>query len=149
MRSRGSMRSTSVTTAVFTAVFAACFILAPASPRADAATATPSPDPFYGTWSDLMSPTPAEARTELDRIAAAGIGFVRQYVWWDRIEVSPGTFDWSRTDTMVADASARGIRILPTLLYPPAFYSSKPPARRRPRSSLRRTRRSWPTSPRR
>ena len=120
------MRTTSFTTAVFTAVFAACFILVP-GPRAEAAAATPSPDPFYGTWSDLMSPTPAQARTELDRMAAAGIGFVRQYVWWDRIEVSPGSFDWSRTDTMVADASARGIRILPTLLYPPAFYSSKPP----------------------
>ena len=51
------MRTRSVTSAVFTAVFAACFILVP-GPRADAATATPSPDPFYGTWSDLMSPTP-------------------------------------------------------------------------------------------
>ena len=120
------MRTRSVTTAVFAAVFAACFILVP-EPRT-----TPRPPrrrriPFYGTWSDLMSPTPEKARAELDRMAAAGIGFVRQYVWWDRIEVSPGIFDWSRADTMVADASARGIRILPTLLYPPAFYSSKPP----------------------
>ena len=62
------MRTTSCTTAVFTAVFAACFILVP-GPRVEAAAATPSPDPFYGTWSDLMSPTPAEARTELDRMA--------------------------------------------------------------------------------
>jgi hypothetical protein len=120
------MRTTSVLSALFVTVFVACFFIVP-GPRVDAASATVSPDPFYGTWYDLMSPTPQVARTDLDRMKAAGVGFVRQYIWWDRIETSPGVFDWGRADAMVADASSRGIRILPTLLYPPTFYSSKPP----------------------
>ena len=53
------------------------------------APAPVTPDQFYGTWSDLLSPTPEAARVELDRIAAAGVGLVRQYVWWDRIERHP------------------------------------------------------------
>ncbi len=99
-------------------------------PGVRAEAAPPRPDPFYGTWSDLLSPTPEAARAELDRIAAAGVGRVRQYVWWDRIETNPnapGAFDWSRTDQMMTDASARGVTILPTLLYPPEWYSSRPP----------------------
>lgn len=86
-----------------------------------------TPDPFYGAWYDGLSPSPQEAQGELDRQSSAGIGLVRQYVWWDRIETSPGTYDWTRMDQLITDATARGIRILPTLLYTPSFYSSKPP----------------------
>ncbi len=70
--------------------------------------------------------TRADSQRELTRQHDAGAGLVRQYVWWDRIETSPGVYDWSRMDQLVADASARGMQILPTLLYTPAFYSSKP-----------------------
>lgn len=103
--------------------------LGAAVPTDRAEAEPPPPDPFYGTWSDLMSPSPADARAELDRIAAAGIGGVRQYVWWNRIETNedaPGVFDWARTDQMVIDATARGITILPTLLYPPDWYTARP-----------------------
>lgn len=96
-----------------------------ASPAA-AATPAPAPDAFYGTWYDALSPTPEAARVELDRQAAAGIGLIRQYVFWDRIERSPGVFDWSRFDQLVIDATARGMTVLPTLLYTPEFYTSKP-----------------------
>lgn len=62
----------------------------------------------------------------MNRQAATGVGLRRQYVWWNRIETQPGKYDWSWTDRLMRDASARGIHILPTLLYPPDFYSSKP-----------------------
>lgn len=91
-----------------------------------AAQPTPAPDPFYGSWYDGLSPSSQEAQGEMDRLASAGIGLTRQYVWWNRIETSPGTYDWSRTDQLVTDATARGMRLLPTLLYTPSFYSSKP-----------------------
>ncbi len=84
------------------------------------------PNPFFGTWSDGLSMTRATSQAELDRQRAAGVGFIRQYIWWDRIETSPGTYDWSRMDQLVKDASARGVEILPTLLYTPTFYVSKP-----------------------
>ncbi len=92
-----------------------------------AAAATRAPDPYFGVWYDGLSPTQDVANAELDRQAAAGVGLIRQYVWWDRIETSPNVFNWSRVDQLVTAATARGITILPTLLYPPAFYSSKPP----------------------
>ena len=80
--------------------------------RAEAAPV--APDPFFGTWSDGMSPTRERAAAEMDRHEAAGLGMIRQYVFWDRIETSPGTYDWSTTDRLVDDAAERGIRILPT-----------------------------------
>src|SRR4051812_47215396 len=97
----------------------------PAQVSASAASAS-GPDPFFGTWSDGMSPSPEDARAFMDRQTAVGVGLMRQYVWWDRIERSPGSYDWSRTDQLVTDASAHGMSILATLLYPPSFYSSKP-----------------------
>ncbi len=94
-------------------------------PTVSAQAATPPPAEFFGTWYDGLSPTRVQAAADLDRIHAAGIGTIRQYVFWDRIETSPGTFDWSRTDALFDDLTARGMRILPTL-YTPAFYSSQP-----------------------
>ena len=119
---RGRRRNGSVGAALAAAVFLASFLVAPGQPAAAAVT----PDPFYGSWYDALSPSPQQARVELDRMASIGVGLVRQYVWWDRIETSPGVYDWSRTDQLFTDTSARGMRVLPTLLYPPGFYSSEP-----------------------
>ncbi|MGI8900170.1 MAG: InlB B-repeat-containing protein [Nocardioides sp.] len=69
---------------------------------------------------------PAVSKRELDRQKSAGVGLIRQYVWWDRIERSERVYDWSRMDQLVNDVSRRGMQILPTLLYPPEFYKSEP-----------------------
>jgi hypothetical protein len=108
--------------AALCAVISGCLLVG-LVPLAHADTA---PNAFYGTWADSLSYSGEATRAEMDRQKANGIGLLRQYVWWDRIETSPGVFDWARTDQMVADATARGLRILPTLLYTPSFYSSKP-----------------------
>jgi len=106
-------------------------LLAPAGQAAS----SPAPDPFFGTWSDGYSNPASDPASqtavqgEMDRQAATGVGLRRQYVWWNRIEqnqTTPATYNWSWTDRLMRDASARGIHILPTLLYPPDFYSSKP-----------------------
>src|SRR3712207_8702562 len=47
---------------------------------------------------------------------------------------SPGTYDWTVMDQLVQDATARGITILPTLLYTPAFYRMSEPAGSKGRS---------------
>jgi hypothetical protein len=91
-------------------------------------SATPAPVPadFYGTWYDALSHTSAENTPKLDAQASMGMGAIRQYMWWDRMEVRPGVYDWTRMDEVVKDTTARGIALVPTLLYTPAFYSSKP-----------------------
>lgn len=81
---------------------------------------------FFGTWSDGLSMTSAESQEALGRQRDAGVGLVRQYIWWNRMEPREGVYDWSRMDQLVTDAKAKGMQILPTLLYTPDFYSSKP-----------------------
>lgn len=103
------------------------------APPSTAAEPSP-PDPFFGTWSDGMSIAAAETRAasqeRLDDVSSQGVGLVRQYVWWDRIERdpvnNPGVYDWTVLDGLVDDATARGVTILPTLLYTPDAYSSDP-----------------------
>jgi hypothetical protein len=89
--------------------------------------ATPVPTDFYGTWYDALSHESAQNTPVLDDHHAIGIGAIRQYMWWNRMETSPGVFDWRRMDEVVRDTTARGVSIIPTLLYTPDFYSSKPP----------------------
>lgn len=91
-----------------------------------AAPQTALPADFYGTWYDGLSRDSAGNAPAYGAQASAGVRVIRQYVFWDRIEVSPGAYDWRRMDEMVGDTADRGLTILPTLLYTPAFYSSKP-----------------------
>ena len=57
----------------------------------------------------------------LDRVAAAGIAWVRvDFNWW-MMEPARGTYDWARTDAVVADARARGLHLYATLAYTPAW----------------------------
>src|SRR5688572_25427076 len=86
-----------------------------------AAEQTP-PDPFFGTWSDGMSIAEQQSRgasqNRLDDVSSHGVGLVRQYIWWDRIEKDPvnhpGVYEWGVLDDLVEDATARGVSILPT-----------------------------------
>ena len=47
----------------------------------------------------------------LDRVAAAGIAWVRvDFNWW-MMAPARGVYDWARTDTVVDEARARGLQI--------------------------------------
>jgi hypothetical protein len=50
----GRRRTRSIRASVLSVVFLASFLVLPGRPAAAAVT----PDPFYGTWSDTLSPTP-------------------------------------------------------------------------------------------
>jgi len=125
---RRSMRY--VRTLVVALVSVACVAASPGlGPSAQAASAPAAGDPalpFYGTWSDGLSMERTFNQKELTRQADNGVGLVRQYIWWDRMETSPGVYNWGRMDQLVTDASKGGVQILPTLLYPPEFYNSEP-----------------------
>jgi len=61
----------------------------------------------------------------------APIGAVRLWdngVSWREIETAPGTFDWSRTDALIAQARSHGASVLLVLGQTPQFYSSRPEA---------------------
>jgi len=52
----------------------------------------------------------------------AGIGMVRCDFWWTMIERPKGTWDFSNTDAVVAEAKALGITVLPILDYSHGAY---------------------------
>lgn len=57
----------------------------------------------------------------LDAIAAAGFGWVRQRFPWDLIEPSPGVYNWTLWDDIVAAAGERGLELLAVLDSSPAW----------------------------
>jgi polysaccharide biosynthesis protein PslG len=57
----------------------------------------------------------------LDRVAAAGIAWIRVDFNWFMMEPERGVYDWTTTDAVVGDARARGLNIYATLAYSPAW----------------------------
>ena len=57
----------------------------------------------------------------LDRVAEAGIAWIRVDFNWVLIEPSRDVYDWSLTDSVVNDARARGLNIFATLAYTPGW----------------------------
>jgi beta-galactosidase GanA len=55
----------------------------------------------------------------LDRVAAAGIAWIRVDFNMDQIQPAPGQYNWALTDQVVQDARARGLHLYPTLAYAP------------------------------
>lgn len=90
------------------------------------AWAEPIPADFYGTWGDHLSQSREAQRAELERQRATGVAVIRQHIFWDRVERTPGHYDWSRLDELVGDAADAGLTILPVLLQPPAFHTARP-----------------------
>jgi polysaccharide biosynthesis protein PslG len=57
----------------------------------------------------------------LDRVAAAGIAWIRVDFNWFMMEPARGVYDWAITDAVVRDARARGLNVYATLAYAPAW----------------------------
>src|SRR3954447_1018920 len=77
-------------------------------------------DAFYGDASYRQRQFEDQARL--------GVGILRQPFEWSRVERSAGHFDFSDYDGFVGDAARAGISVMPTLIAPPAFRSSRPPS---------------------
>src|SRR3954451_21043620 len=75
-------------------------------------------DAFYGDASYRAQQFADEAKL--------GVGIIRQPLEWSRVERSPGQFDFSDYDGFVGDAARAGISVMPTLIAPPSFRSSRP-----------------------
>ena len=61
---------------------------------------------------------------ELDAYKAAGTAFVRTDFWWDQVEATKNSFNWSGLDTMVNEAHSRGLSIVAELGGMPSWVQS-------------------------
>jgi hypothetical protein len=83
-------------------------------------------DPFYGMFTTDLNAPSAQLQPLLDAQATTGVGLLREHVYWDQIERSPGVFDFTALDALVGAAAQRGMTVLPILTSTPQFYSSRP-----------------------
>lgn len=91
-----------------------------------AASTAQAADPFFGMFTNGLDRPVTQLDAELTAQAATGVGLLREHVYWDRIERTPGTYDFTGLDALVARAGARGLTILPILTATPQFYSTRP-----------------------
>ncbi|MDX6511628.1 MAG: polysaccharide biosynthesis protein PslG [Gaiellaceae bacterium] len=63
------------------------------------------------------------ARAQMARLKAGGVTWVREDFRWDRLEPQRGTFDWVRTDHVMAAAAASGVNVLGLITHAPPWAS--------------------------
>ena len=57
--------------------------------------------PRPGVNVDLRQYTSPALDANLEQIAASNLVWIRQFVYWDEVEMSPGQYDWSRWDDII------------------------------------------------
>jgi hypothetical protein len=88
-------------------------------PAAWAAAASP-----YGI--NIHAPQGAQLNAQLNRVKAAGIGWVRIDFIWAVVQPKAGTWDWRVYDAIAKAANAKGIKVYATLAYTPAWATDGP-----------------------
>jgi hypothetical protein len=96
---------------------------AAASPQA--ATAGNSWD-RVGLGTHLVWSSEPEVRAVTNRVRAGGVQWIREDFPWRVLEPTRGTYDWSRTDALMAGAAASGVSVLAILGYAAPWASSDP-----------------------
>src|SRR4051794_34654520 len=105
----------------FAIVVFACLVLA--APAAQAGV----PRSFVGLYGDDAFFGGSDYRQQqFGMEARLGVGIVRQPFEWSRVERTQGHYDFSTYDAFVADAATSGESVLPMLISPPSFWSSRP-----------------------
>ncbi|HEV7787300.1 MAG TPA: beta-galactosidase [Thermoanaerobaculia bacterium] len=94
-------------------------LIAVVPPAARAAASSP-----YGI--NIHAPQGTELTAQLNRVKAAGIGWVRIDFIWAVVQPTAGTWDWHLYDAIAKAASARGIKVYATLAYTPAWATDGP-----------------------
>lgn len=78
----------------------------------------------YGV--NLHAPQGAALAAQLDRVKAAGIGWVRIDFIWAAVQPDRATWDWTAYDAIAAAARKRKIEVYATLAYTPAWATDGP-----------------------
>lgn len=83
---------------------------------------------------NIHAPGGAELEFLLDKVEAAGIGWVRIDFVWALVELQDDVYDWTLYDDIVAAAQARRLQILAIIAYTPDWATDGPPISGVPRS---------------
>jgi hypothetical protein len=75
---------------------------------------------------NVHAPQGEELAFLLDRVKAAGIGWVRIDFVWAYVQPGPDIWDWSVYDAITAAAQARGIQVFASLAYTPGWATDGP-----------------------
>src|ERR1700712_2448794 len=75
---------------------------------------------------NIHAPQGPELAAELDRVKAAGLGWVRIDFIWAVVEPRKGAYNWHPYDALAAAARARGLQIYATIAYTPAWATDGP-----------------------
>lgn len=86
-------------------------VITPALTALDPADVSP-----FGIATEDISDRPALAESEMARISAMGIRWLRVWVPWTDIERTRGVYDFSKLDAIVARAASHGLTIYPCLM---------------------------------
>ena len=100
-------------------LLAGAFAILGGQPAAAAVPVSP-----YGV--NIHAPQGPQLAALLDRVEAAGIGWVRVDFVWASIEPQQNQFSWPVYDAIVGAAEARGIAVLGILAYTPAWATDGP-----------------------
>ncbi len=102
------------------------------------------PSGFFGTVLDPAMADPGNVSDgtldgQIALMAHSGVQSVRVTFNWAQVEPARGRFDFTATDRLVRDAARHRLRLMPNLIYTPAWASSHPtsvyPFRYAPRSA--------------
>ncbi len=115
--------ATSVIT--FAVVWSALSVwLAVNSPLSDAATATVTGLDKFGVSSggNIQYKSASELAKELDTYVDLGARWIRFDIAWTDIQADgPSSYNWTKYDAVISAAKARGLKILGTISYTPAW----------------------------
>ncbi len=86
-------------------------------------TPTPVPKPNVGVQGQFVDPSGEAA---VAQAADLGVGWVKQQVDWNSIEVAPEQYRWDELDRFVEQAWSRGLHILLSVARAPGFSRPEP-----------------------
>lgn len=76
----------------------------------------------FGVNAELTLYDDATLQTQLELMNDAHVTWVRQFIYWDRVELQPGRFDWSEYDRIInAVDSAGELRLVAVLMNTPEW----------------------------
>lgn len=89
------------------------------------ADSLPFRTPQFGVNAELTAYDDETLQAQLELMQDAHVSWVRQYIYWDRVEAQPGQFDWSEYDPIIDAVEASGnLRLVAVLMNTPEWARS-------------------------
>jgi hypothetical protein len=109
------------TLAVVVALVAGLLAVGSGQPSSAAPATIGTRTGFAPTSWMLLWGTDAELDRDLDNVAASGAKWLRFDVDWQSTETAKGSYNWTAIDRVISRATARGLSVIGTIAYTPAW----------------------------